>query len=74
MDTTKNLLTAALTAPTLDAAIAPIQNALGISNGDVAAQVFSDMPNWSDMLIDQRRQWIGQWLRIEMLHTTETDR
>lgn len=66
-----NLLTAAIRAPTLDQAVRSIQRALGITNGDVAASCFSSFSTpaaWSQMSLDNRRRWLGQWLRMEVLH------
>lgn len=65
-----NLLTAAIRAPTLDQAVRSIQRALGITNGDVAANTFSSISarGWQDMSLDNRRRWLGQWLRMEALH------
>lgn len=65
-----NLLTAAVRAPTLDQAVRSIQKALGIVDGDVAASCFSNFGRneWGQMSLENRRRWIGQWLRMEALH------
>jgi len=50
------LLKSALEALTLDDAVRPIQDALGITDGGVAAQVFSGLPlgddSWPQLLPD----------------------
>lgn len=66
----------ALVAPTLGDAIAPIQAALGIASGDVAANVFSGLPNgddsWPSLTIEEREEWLGRWLQDELLYANNT--
>lgn len=65
-----NLLTAAANTAKLDLAVRGIQGALGITTGDVAANCFSSITPamWAQMPREQRKRWIGQWLRMEALH------
>jgi len=60
-----NLLARALKQGDLDAAIAPIQKALGIATGDVAGQAFSGV-NWRALHPKDRRMWLARWLQAEV--------
>lgn len=51
----------------IDTAIAPIQQLLGITSGDVAAQCFSGIA-WSELNPTQRRDALAKWLAAECLH------
>lgn len=69
---TSTLIRRAIAAPTLDAAVRMIQDAIGITTGDVAAQVFSGLPfgddTWPDLTPVARAQWLSEYLRVEALH------
>lgn len=70
-----NLLESALRADTLDASLAPIQQALGITTGDCAAVVFSGLPRgvdeWPNLSLEARRDWLAQWLATELLDAAQ---
>jgi hypothetical protein len=67
-----HLLTQAIQAETLADAVRPIQDALGIEAGDVAAAVFSGLPegddSWPGLSVDERRRWLADWLAAEAFH------
>jgi hypothetical protein len=67
------LLQTALQAQTLDDAVRPIQDALGITDGGVAGNVFSGLPegvdSWPTLSEDERRRWLGEWLRAEAMYS-----
>lgn len=64
------LLSAALLCDNLDDAVRPIQEALGITDGGVAALAFSGLPDgddsWPKLSPDERREWLCRWLAIEI--------
>jgi hypothetical protein len=64
-----NLLANALRADTLDAALAPIMRALGITTGDTAGNIFSGLGDdeWSDLSLEARRAWLVRWLEFELI-------
>jgi hypothetical protein len=65
------LLADALRAETLDAALAPIMRALGITTGDCAAAVFSSLPRgddeWPELSLEARQAWLTEWLTAELV-------
>lgn len=64
-----NLLAAAIAAPTIDEAIKPIQDALGITSGDVAGEYFSpyaDAAVWGKLPTHDRVLLIAGWLKDEV--------
>jgi hypothetical protein len=64
---TTNLLAQALETDDLDAALAPIMAALGIKDGDVAAQVFSGV-EWKELAVAERRERLFAWLKSEIAY------
>jgi hypothetical protein len=64
---TTNLLAKALETDDLDAALAPIMTALGIEDGDVAAQAFSGV-EWKKLGAAERRDRLVGWLRLELVY------
>jgi len=63
------LLTDALQADTLDAALTPIMRALGITTGDTAANIFSGFGDdeWCDLSFEDRRAWLVRWFEFELI-------
>lgn len=62
-----NLLTKAIHAATIDEAVKPIQDALGIETGDVAGLVFSGCQHsWPTMSWTKRASLIASWLAVEV--------
>lgn len=66
------VLTRAIQARTLDEAVKPIQDALGITDGGVASMAFSALPNgddsWPELSFDERRRMLADWLLAELNH------
>jgi hypothetical protein len=68
MTAAKNLLERALSTDDLNLAIEPIQKALSIAEGDVAASSFAGLGNegWRTLSPAHRRTWLAEWLRQEI--------
>lgn len=60
-----NLLTKAMQTDTADEAASIIQQALGITDGGVAANVF---PTYWPRNVNKRAQIISDWLRTEIVY------
>lgn len=65
---TPNLLAAAIKAQTIDEAIKPIQDALGIVSGDLAKESLSTYSDeeWESMNSQSRAWLISDWLCDEL--------
>lgn len=75
VETKPTLLDQAIANDDQDEAIKLIADALGITEGDVAGQVFSGPDNdsaaWRSGSIDWRKRQIGKWLNAECLYAGE---
>jgi hypothetical protein len=63
-----NILTRALQSNDPDESCRLIQDALGITTGDVAAQCFSGIDNWDVLPLPERGKVIAAWLKSEVIH------
>lgn len=54
-------------APDIDAAIGPLMIRAGITDGDIAAAVFSGF-DWTEALPAEREQMIDRWLETEAMY------
>jgi hypothetical protein len=61
-----NLLTQAIYTENLNRAIAPIQNALGITDGGIAGQTL-DQAQWEQAHPFKRKDMLSNWLWNEIL-------
>jgi hypothetical protein len=54
--------------------VRPIQDALGITDGGVAGNVFSGLPegvdSWPTLSEDDRRRWLGEFWDLETVPDT----
>jgi hypothetical protein len=66
------IITRALHTRELHEAVRLLQDALGITTGDVAAHAFSGLPegddSWPKLSVDERRRWIADYLGAEVFH------
>jgi hypothetical protein len=63
-----NVLRQALTCDDLDESCRLIQDALGITDGGVAAQAFSGRTNWAELTIEGRAELLRDYLIAELAY------